>query len=137
MRLTSQATPSKRTTTYIGQETTSRILQENLRKLGVEVEFAKELVSLEQHEDHVTVMIKRTDSSSETETLKVRYVVGADGGRSESLLVIIYGFSYSNYGHLKGTVRKLLDINFPGESHDDVTWVMSNVEIHGLSTDVS
>ena len=67
----------------LGQSRTQGILRNHLRRLGREVELAKELVDIEQNADYVTCRLKKTkeDGSAEDEILKVDYVVGVDGGR--------------------------------------------------------
>jgi 3-(3-hydroxy-phenyl)propionate hydroxylase len=57
-----------------------------------DVRFSSKVAKLEQHEDYVDV--KFTNADVETETLRGRYVIGADGGSS--------------------TVRRLADIAFEG-----------------------
>lgn len=58
---------------------TERVLENHLRRLGGEVEWARTLRSLKDHGDFVDAVL-----SSETgeETLRARWVIGADGGRS-------------------------------------------------------
>ena len=73
----------------IPQTTTDRLLTEHALDLGVEIRRGCELVGLTQDDDAVTVDL--ADGTS----LRARYLVGCDGGRS--------------------TVRKLLGIAFPGE----------------------
>ncbi|RWI57077.1 MAG: FAD-dependent oxidoreductase [Mesorhizobium sp.] len=61
------------------QNHTEEILLAHARERGVEVRFAHEMTGLIQHDDHVEV----TASTAEGEfTLRARYLVGADGGRS-------------------------------------------------------
>lgn len=71
------------------QTVTERLLTEHALELGVEIRRATELVGLEQDAHGVTARL--ADGS----TLRARYLIGCDGGRS--------------------TVRKLLGIGFPGE----------------------
>jgi len=67
----------------LGQSRTQGILRNHLKRLGREVELGTELVDIEQNDDYVTCRLKKTkeDGSAEDETLKIDYVVGADGGR--------------------------------------------------------
>jgi len=67
----------------LGQSRTQGIIRNHLRRLGREVELGTELVDIEQNDDYVTCLLKKTkaDGSVEEETLKTDYVVGADGGR--------------------------------------------------------
>jgi rifampicin monooxygenase len=74
----------------IPQPTTDRLLTEHAIEVGVDIRRGCELVGLSQDEHEVTV-----DLADGTE-LRSRYLIGCDGGRS--------------------TVRKLLGVDFPGES---------------------
>lgn len=67
----------------LGQSRTQGIIRNHLKRLGREVELGTELVDIEQNADYATCRLRKTngDGSVEDETLKVDYVVGADGGR--------------------------------------------------------
>ncbi|MFG1925078.1 rifampin monooxygenase [Cryptosporangium sp. NPDC048952] len=71
------------------QPVTDRLLTERATELGAEIRRGAELTALSQ--DHHEVTATLNDGT----TIKARYLVGSDGGRS--------------------TVRKLLNIPFPGE----------------------
>lgn len=71
------------------QPVTERILNERALELGTEIRRGCEVVGLTQDEDGVSVAL------SDGTTLRSRYLVGCDGGRS--------------------TVRKLLGVDFPGQ----------------------
>ncbi|WP_460720150.1 rifampin monooxygenase [Nocardia heshunensis] len=71
------------------QPITDRLLAERAVELGTEIRRGTELVGVSQDEEGVTVEL--ADGS----TLRTRYLVGCDGGRS--------------------TVRKAVGIDFPGE----------------------
>jgi 2-polyprenyl-6-methoxyphenol hydroxylase-like FAD-dependent oxidoreductase len=73
----------------IPQTVTDRLLIEHAAEAGVDIRRGKELVGLRQDEDGIDAEL------SDGTTLRSRYLVGCDGGRS--------------------TVRKLLGIDFPGE----------------------
>ncbi|MFF7329852.1 rifampin monooxygenase [Streptomyces sp. NPDC008150] len=73
----------------IRQPTTDRLLAEHAVELGADVRRGAELVGLSQDEDGVSAEL--ADGTS----LRARWLVGCDGGRS--------------------TVRKLLGVGFPGE----------------------
>ncbi|MCB1074539.1 MAG: FAD-dependent monooxygenase [Simkania sp.] len=77
------------------QSLTEPMLIEHLRKFGVVVERSVELNNLEQHDDHVEVILKHGERSLVPE--KFAYVVGCDGARS--------------------TCRHLCEISFPGEEY--------------------
>ena len=71
------------------QTTTDRLLEDHAVEVGADVRRGCEVTGLSQDDDGVTVEL--ADGTS----LRARYVVGCDGGRS--------------------TVRKLLGVGFPGE----------------------
>jgi rifampicin monooxygenase len=73
----------------IPQTTTDRLLAERATELGAEIRRGWELVGLSQDDHGVTAEL------ADGTRLRARYLVGCDGGRS--------------------TVRKLLDVGFPGE----------------------
>lgn len=73
----------------IPQPVTDRLLSEHAAELGADVRRGAELVGLTQDDEGVTAAL--ADGTS----LRARYLVGCDGGRS--------------------TVRKLLGVGFPGE----------------------
>ena len=72
----------------IPQTVTERLLAEHAAEMGVEVRREVELIDVDQDDDGVTARLAGG-------SLRARYLVGCDGGRS--------------------TVRKLLGIAFPGE----------------------
>ncbi|KAE9384847.1 hypothetical protein BT96DRAFT_929091 [Gymnopus androsaceus JB14] len=84
-----------------------------LRDYGVQVELSTELLSFEEHEDHVVAhIVKRSGGEEKQETVSVHFLVGADGGRS--------------------TVRRQLGIQFVGDSSDQQTVGMVVGDIVGL-----
>lgn len=75
----------------IGQDHTEEILRSHLAKYNIQVELNTELVSFEQNTDTVTVnVIKRDGVQEKVETASVDWLVGTDGGRSESPLRLHY-----------------------------------------------
>jgi 2-polyprenyl-6-methoxyphenol hydroxylase-like FAD-dependent oxidoreductase len=86
----------------IPQTTVERLLTERATELGVEIRRSCELVELSQDEDGVTVELANGGTS-----LRSRYLVGCDGGRS--------------------TVRKLLGVGFPGDPAR-IEWLLGEVE---------
>lgn len=92
----------------IPQFLTEGVMRERLRELGQRVEFGCELIGLEQDQDGVTA---RLSGSAGDETIRVRYLVGADGGRS--------------------FVRHALDIGFQGKTLG-VRAVVADVVLTGL-----
>ncbi|QDP24401.1 FAD-dependent oxidoreductase [Bradyrhizobium cosmicum] len=92
----------------IPQFLTEGVMRERLLELGQRVEFGRELVGLEQDQDGVTA---RLSGETGEETIRVRYLVGADGGRS--------------------FVRHALDIGFQGKTLG-VRAVVADVVLTGL-----
>jgi 2-polyprenyl-6-methoxyphenol hydroxylase-like FAD-dependent oxidoreductase len=92
----------------VPQFLTERVMRERLLELGHRVKFDCELAGLEQDEDGVTA---RLAGKAGEEVVRVRYLVGADGGRS--------------------FVRHRLDIGFPGKTLG-VRAVVADVVLTGL-----
>ncbi|KAJ3842176.1 FAD binding domain-containing protein [Lentinula raphanica] len=110
-------TPSRPINTgyMLMQERQEHLLRTRLdRDYGLTVELSTELRSFEEHDDHVIAhIIKRipnTDQATE-ETLRVDFLVGADGGRS--------------------TIRKQLGLAFAGddsESLKEIGMIVGDIE---------
>lgn len=90
-----------------------RILRDRLAELGGHVESGVELVGFTQDADGVTAVLRK--ESGETESVRARYLVGADGGRS--------------------VVRKTLGVGFVGETREDERMILGDVKIDGLERD--
>jgi len=95
----------------VPQFLTESVMRERLLELGHEPEFGCELVGFEQDTDGVTA---RLIGQAGEQTLRVRWLVGADGGRS--------------------FVRRTLDIGFPGKTLG-VRALVADVMLTGLSRD--
>ncbi|KAJ3846283.1 FAD binding domain-containing protein [Lentinula lateritia] len=95
----------------LGQYRQQSILHRHLKKYGCEVEFHTELRSFEQSDDHVLAHIikKNPDGAEIPEEIKVPYLVGADGAHS--------------------TIRRALGLTFLGDTRDDVSSVIGDIEI--------
>ena len=82
---------------YSGQDVIEKTLSEQAATKGVPIERGRKVTSLEQDANGVTVTVTTVDDDGETvgpdETLRCRYLVGADGD--------------------KGFVRKSLGLDFP------------------------
>jgi 2-polyprenyl-6-methoxyphenol hydroxylase-like FAD-dependent oxidoreductase len=95
---------------FVPQWRTEEILRARLRGYGVEVELATEVTAIEQdlegEQDAVTVHLQSG------ENVCVRYLVGADGGRS--------------------AVRRGLGIPFLGATDDEVRMLLADVRVDGL-----
>lgn len=96
------------TALMIPQFLTEGVMRERLLELGQRVQFGCELVGLMQDQDGVTV---RLSGEAGEETIRVSYLVGADGGRS--------------------SVRHALNIGFPGKTLG-VRAVVADVVLTGL-----
>ncbi|CAJ0785743.1 Flavin-dependent monooxygenase [Ralstonia psammae] len=95
----------------VPQFLTESVLRERLAELGYRPEFGHELTGFEQDTAGVTARIV---SQAGEESFRVRWLVGADGGRS--------------------FVRRALDIGFPGKTLG-VRAVVADVVLTGLSRD--
>ena len=88
---------------------TERVLRERLAELGGRVEFGCELLGFEQEADGVTARLVRAGGE---ELVPVRFLIGADGGRS--------------------FIRNALGIDFPGKTLGARAMV-ADVDLVGLS----
>lgn len=95
----------------VPQFLTEAVMRDRLAALGHHVEFDRAVVGFEQDGDGVTV---RLATPGGEQTVRTRYLVGADGGRS--------------------FVRRALDIGFPGTTLG-VRAVVADIELHGLPRD--
>ncbi|SEN76356.1 2-polyprenyl-6-methoxyphenol hydroxylase [Sphingomonas gellani] len=96
----------------VPQFLTERVMRERLVELGHVPEFGCELLGFTQDGEGVTARIA---TSIGEEAIRVRWLVGADGGRS--------------------FVRHALDIGFPGKTLG-VRAIVADVTLSGLSRDV-
>ncbi|MET7906442.1 FAD-dependent monooxygenase [Streptomyces sp. NPDC005355] len=97
----------------VPQWRTAEVLYERLREVGGEVEFGTALTGLTHTADAVEARLSYADGS--TGTLRARYLVAADGGRS--------------------TVRKSLGIPMTGESVVPHPLMVADVRLDGLDRD--
>jgi 2-polyprenyl-6-methoxyphenol hydroxylase-like FAD-dependent oxidoreductase len=95
----------------VPQFATEAAMRERLAELGGRVEFGCELVGFEADGDGVTARLARGGGE---EAARVRYLVGADGGRS--------------------LVRRTLGVGFPGETLG-VRAVVADLVLTGLTRD--
>ncbi|MCH0564624.1 MULTISPECIES: FAD-dependent monooxygenase [unclassified Streptomyces] len=94
------------------QSAIERLLEEWAAGLGTRVRWSSEVVGVRQDEDGVAVELRTADAAPVT--LRARYLVGCDGGRS--------------------TVRKLSGIAFPG-TPATMTALIGDVELPDLPED--
>ncbi|MBO9560503.1 MAG: FAD-dependent oxidoreductase [Caulobacter sp.] len=100
-----------RTPLMVPQFRTEAVLRERLAELGGAVEYGRELTGFAQDAEGVTATIKGPDG---VETIRCRYLVGGDGGRS--------------------FVRHALDIGFPDKTLG-VRAVVADLVLDGLTRD--
>ena len=94
---------------FVPQFRIEEILRERLAELGVRVELSTALTDFTHDADGVTATLDNG------ETLRVGYLVGADGGAS--------------------TVRKKLGIPFPGETDESTTMMFADAWVDGVGHD--
>ncbi|MCA1186726.1 MULTISPECIES: FAD-dependent monooxygenase [unclassified Saccharopolyspora] len=90
----------------VPQRRIEQVLEERALELGAEIRRGHELVGLAQDTDFVAVDVVGPDGPHR---LRARYLVGADGGRSQT--------------------RKLSGIGFPGATKDDVVSRLAHVTV--------
>jgi 2-polyprenyl-6-methoxyphenol hydroxylase-like FAD-dependent oxidoreductase len=94
---------------FVPQFRIEEILRDRLADLGVHVELSTELTDFTQDADGVTATL------TTGETVRARYLVGADGGGS--------------------TVRKRLGIAFLGETDESTTMMFADARVDGIGHD--
>ncbi|MGC0419781.1 2-polyprenyl-6-methoxyphenol hydroxylase-like FAD-dependent oxidoreductase [Embleya sp. AB8] len=94
------------------QSTIERVQEEWAAELGVRVRWSSEVIGIHQDETGVAVELRTAEAAPVT--LRARYLVGCDGGRS--------------------TVRKLAEIDFPG-TPATLTALLGDVQIPDLPED--
>ncbi|MEU6172356.1 FAD-dependent monooxygenase [Streptantibioticus parmotrematis] len=97
---------------WLSQPKFERILRDRLAELGGTIHWGSEVTGLQHDGDTVTATVETATGSH---TVRARYVVGADGGRS--------------------TVRALAGIELRGVSLTDQRWHLGDVRVSGLSRD--
>ena len=118
----------------MGQNQFEEVLRAKVAEFGVHVELGMELTSFNQDQDGVTAHVRhhQDDTVSEMD-IRASYLIGTDGakGEQEAFPLIISGSDFS-----LGVTRKLLKLTFSGETRDAEGFVVGDVEISGLDTDV-
>ncbi|KAH9920920.1 monooxygenase [Fomitopsis serialis] len=99
----------------LGQDRLEKLLQEHLEKLGCPVEFKTTMTDFSQLEDHVEAQIVKSGIDQDiTETVKCKWMIGADGA--------------------KGSIRKQLGLQFSGETRGvEQRFVSGDLEVKNLS----
>ncbi|WEO95721.1 FAD-dependent monooxygenase [Streptomyces sp. FXJ1.172] len=90
----------------VAQWRTQEVLHARLAELGGQVAFGRELTGLEQDADGVSARF------ADGRTLRARYLVAADGGRS--------------------AVRRTLGVGMTGETVDPAPFLVADVRVRGL-----
>ncbi|WP_346428677.1 FAD-dependent monooxygenase [Paenibacillus xylanexedens] len=97
---------------WIAQYDVEKALRDQYATLGGQVELGMEAVGLIQDVHGVTVTV---NSPQGEEHICARYVVGADGGKSN--------------------IRKFIHLPLVGETHDHERWYLGDVRLEGLDRD--
>ncbi|MEU7629489.1 FAD-dependent monooxygenase [Nocardia sp. NPDC049220] len=93
----------------LGQSGTEGILRDRLAEFGVQVELGTTLVDFDQDDSGVTAMLARAGAG---ETVRVTYLIGADGGKS--------------------AVRTTLGIPFEGSTDESIRMLLGDVRADAL-----
>ncbi|KPB77315.1 FAD-binding monooxygenase, PheA/TfdB family [Pseudomonas cannabina pv. alisalensis] len=96
----------------VPQWRTEQVLRERLAESGIQVEWATEALDISQDGEGVSVQVA---SQGRTRTLRARYLVGTDGGKS--------------------FVRKQLGVNFAGSTSEEGRMIVGDLHVEGLSRD--
>ncbi|WP_098742129.1 FAD-dependent monooxygenase [Paenibacillus sp. EZ-K15] len=97
---------------WIAQFDVEKALRDRYAELGGQVELGVEAVGLVQDSDGVTVTISTPQG---TRQIRARYVVGADGGKSN--------------------IRKFIHLSLVGQTYDNERWYLGDVRLEGLERD--
>ncbi len=97
---------------FIPQWQVEQLLREKLASFGITVELNTALESITQTGEYVVANILKDKTM---ESVQCSYLAGCDGGKS--------------------TVRKILNIDFHGETHEDERMLIGDVEVEGLVAD--
>jgi 2-polyprenyl-6-methoxyphenol hydroxylase-like FAD-dependent oxidoreductase len=98
---------------FVPQWLTEQILRDRLAELGGKVELGTELLGFTQDENGVDAMLKQGGAE---QTVRAKYLVGADGGRS--------------------VVRRTLGLEFVGETDEDLRLMLADVRAPGLDHEI-
>jgi 2,4-dichlorophenol 6-monooxygenase len=85
------------------------VVHEHAQTFKADIRFSNELIHIEQDADHITARIRERTSQKEY-TIKAKYAIGADGGRSVVAQQVGFGF--------KGE---------PGLMHMQTSWLEADV----------
>ncbi|WP_372984759.1 FAD-dependent monooxygenase [Microbacterium sp.] len=94
------------------QYATDLSLRERLEELGAGVNYSTRLLSFTQHEGGIVAQL---ETAEDTEEVRARYIIGADGGSS--------------------AVRRALGIPFRGTTDESDRMIVADVDLTGISSD--
>ncbi|WP_159882362.1 FAD-dependent monooxygenase [Paenibacillus puerhi] len=94
---------------WIAQFDVEKALRDRYAELGGQVELGVEAVGLVQDSDGVTVTVNTLQGNKQ---IRARYVVGADGGKSN--------------------IRKFIQLPLVGQTHENERWYLGDVRLEGL-----
>lgn len=97
---------------WIAQYDVEKALRDRYAALGGQIEMGVEAVELEQDGDGVTVTVHTPQGE---ERIRARYVVGADGGKSN--------------------IRKFIQLPLVGKTYDQERWYLGDVRLEGEGLD--
>ena len=99
---------------FLSQDALEPVLKEHAEKLGADIRFSTECVSIDQDADGVMAVIRHRDSGA-TQTVHARYAIAADGAHSrvrERLGIRMLGhgsFSNSVTIYFRANLRSILE----------------------------
>jgi putative polyketide hydroxylase len=99
---------------FLSQDALEPVLKEHAEKLGADIRFSTECVSIDQDADGVTAVIRHRDSGAK-QTVRARYAIAADGAHSrvrERLGIRMLGhgsFSNSVTIYFRANLRSILE----------------------------
>jgi 2-polyprenyl-6-methoxyphenol hydroxylase-like FAD-dependent oxidoreductase len=97
---------------WIGQFDVEYALRQRLGELGGQVEFGADVIGIQQDDDGVNVTLRTSDGE---QTVRARFVVAADGGKSNT--------------------RKLIGLPLIGKTYEQQRWYLGDVTVPGLDRD--
>ena len=110
------------------------VLRAPLEGYSCYVEFGTTLASSEQHPDHVVAHLTKTVDGKETEeTAKFAWLVGADGGKGTLSCPPLTRWNITINA---GMVRKQLGLPFAGVTRNEGRFLLGEIHIKGLDTEV-
>lgn len=92
----------------VGQHILEKVLLEHAREKGAEIRFSNELIDIEQSPEGVKARIRERQTQIEY-TVRARYAIGADGGRS--LMAEKFGFGFEGEPGLMNMLTSWLEVD--------------------------